>query len=157
MWITIYCDASFKNGRSTGGYWIKSGDKRIVESIDLDAKDSQMAELEIAEKAIYKAVQEHSSIKITGIHLVSDNMTVVKVYRYKAEMSNHKEIRKFQQRIVEYFDAHEMRIKTVHQKGHQSGQTAGSYLNNAVDKKAREQMNKQYEKPSHGNPESTLR
>lgn len=138
MWITIYTDASTKDGVSAGSYWIKSNHTRIKESIKLFADNSHLAEFEIARKAIERAIVAHVDHTITGILLISDNMDVVHRYKFNAVKANNKHIRVNQTLVADLLKQNDIRIRTKHQKGHSKEKTVGAWINNHIDKKAKQ-------------------
>ena len=139
MWVTIYCDASYKEGKKAGAYWIKSDHKRLVEAVPLEVPhgDNNLAEVEIAAIAIKRAIDAHIDDSITGILLVSDNMLTVNVLRYGAPAANNKPIRAIQEKVCLMLQLKKIRIRTKHQKGHMKGKGTGIYVNNRVDKLAK--------------------
>lgn len=136
MWVTAYCDASFRNGRGFWAIWLKSQLGRIVrhgecpEWVDVNTA----AEMWAAYTAIKVAKEEFSGV--TGVLVVTDcNSTSRFLWPWSTKPSRES-MRRIQQLVIGFQEQRNLRIRTKHVKGHQSGNDTSAYLNRKVDELA---------------------
>lgn len=139
MWITIYCDASFRGEETGWGCWIKSPTCRIVKSgTSTGPSCSASAEMLAALESIKLALLNHEE-KIEGILLNSDCLCVVENLNFKNHQKTTKntKIMEYKTQILQLIQSRNIKIRTKHVKGHQKDKSIRTYLNNQVDKISR--------------------
>lgn len=139
MWITIYTDASYKKGKASYAYWIKSNHGRIKRSgvIKGGAKDITYAEM----YAIYKAVKHaaKSWTEIEGVLLNCDNVAAGRSLWPWSKPFKHPELRTLQQKIVTFLSDRDYKIKFKHIKAHAGSKTnVRVWLNEWCDTNAKQ-------------------
>lgn len=135
MWITVYCDASFKNNTTGWGCWIKSSQERIIKSgTSKDPICSVSSEMFAVLKSIQLVLKHHEDV--TGIFINSDCLSVVQQLNFKNHHKKTKNIKinEYKEQILKLIKEKSIKIKTKHVKGHQPNYNVRNYLNNQVDK-----------------------
>ena len=139
FWVTVYTDASFKDGVGAWACWIRSGKGRIVRSgsCPKDIKTSNQAEFYAVQQA-FQIIQAELP-KTKGIFLNADSLLVVE----KLPL-NSKEIQgasKYQQRAChEILRFTNWQLKVRHVKSHQKVNDSKTYLNSKVDELAKKAL-----------------
>lgn len=152
--ITVFGDASFKDGVSGGGYWFKSHLASGNGQLKLRAtSDNHEAELEILLEAMRIAVRHeaHASQPVPMLIIQSDSMAALGAMLLKTDaVAAKKSIPiPYRRRVTSgegqilaamrnEFGGHKIYLK--HVKGHTSGADPRSYINRQVDRAARQAM-----------------
>lgn len=136
MWVTLYSDASLREGISGWGVWLRSERGRIVEKGRCDdwVNDINAAELFAVYKALELTVAAWPETK--GMQVNTDNQVVLRSLWPWSPAHSHPTIKRAQDLVRELLKKHEIRVRTKHVKSHQKGDDVRSWLNNRCDKLA---------------------
>jgi ribonuclease HI len=139
FWVTLYTDASFKNGQGSWACWIRSGKGRIVKNgpCPKEIQTSNQAEL----YAVFKALEiiKEELPKTVGIYLNSDSQLVCeKSLVGTSEVQGAS--KKWQKAIHSILIDQNWELKTKHIKAHQKVQCTRTFINNKVDELARQAL-----------------
>lgn len=142
MLVTIYTDASFKNGKAAGAAWIKSSRGLVKYTTTFDAKEPTHAEGIMIERAIRRALREWDNIKV--LFVVTDSLNMCK---FLWPFAKNEPKKKYQEKnvhaILKLCEDHRAQLRTKHIKGHQHpDKSLQTWLNNWCDKQA--SVNKHY-------------
>lgn len=135
MWITLYSDASYSEGKKQATWAVylrcKLGKLHKAGSCPLKIQDNNEAELYAVLAGIHLAVNTWANIE--GFYVRTDSQVVCDLYC--ATPTRRKGINRLRKAIR----ALGFPLKIKHVKAHQSGTSTAAYLNNLCDRSARTQ------------------
>jgi hypothetical protein len=136
MLTTIYCDASFKEGNCGGAAYIRSNKGVLKWAGSFRATTAQEAE---AYTMLAAAQFTHRNWPETSVfYIVNDNKSCVEYLWDFSEIkikSNH--VRKHLDELSAYAKKNKIKIKTKWIRSHQKSDTVQTWVNNHVDKIAK--------------------
>lgn len=149
MNLTINCDASFSNKHNIGTYafWIVSDLGRITGAGPLRKKcrDSNDAEMKCILNAIATVCNDPVlMMKVKIIHVNTDSMNSISVFTRDKQKLNRYGLKKYDHLYHKYLimrrELAGKEIHFAHVKAHVDTSTKRSYVNDWLDKAAKEQM-----------------
>lgn len=146
MLITIITDASWcpDTGAAGWGAWIVCTRGRIItgNAFKQKMRSSSAAELGAVVNAIHTALKSNLIQENDSVLIQSDSLHVVDLISKKRKIPNRPfeiEAMGFLERWVEKY---KLTLRTKHVKGHTSGKTKRTWVNNYVDIMSRKHMRK---------------
>ena len=137
MLVTIYCDASFKEGVGAGAAWIKSERGTLKIRSSFSSEDPTHAETQIAYLAMKHALETWDNVTVLFINTDSLHLCqyMWDFHRLEPKSEHLKKGVKYIQDICDYYQV-EHRFK--HVKGHQNpNKGVRAWLNNWCDEQAK--------------------
>lgn len=137
MLVTIYTDASFKDGNAGGGAYIRSDAGLTKWGQSFKADNPQEAEAYCMLAAVQFA---HRNIpRIKTILIVSDSKHCVEyLWPFKHTKLKHQPTKTHLETLIAYAKKNKFNLRTRWIKGHQKTKTTQVWVNNHVDKIAKE-------------------
>lgn len=147
MWVTLYTDASLKDGKASWAIWARSSEGRLVHSGEYPgpcavSDHAEAYAILMGIKAVLVAWEG-----VIGIQINSDSKNALAAVTYMAPTPRDRVLADIQEQVETAlgrdYARHEggVRIRTKWVKGHQLGSGVRAWLNNACDriaKKARQ-------------------
>ena len=145
-WVTLYTDASFREGHGSWAYWIRSGKGRLVNSgpCPREVQTSNQAEL----YAIYKALETIKTDlpKTVGVFLNSDSLMACEKTPLGSALINGAS-KKWQKEIHKIIKEQNWEYRTKHIRAHQKVRDTRTFINSQVDELARNALPKESRPP----------
>ncbi len=157
MWITLYCDASYKKGfGGTWAVWIKCDKGRLVNSGDCPSyvDNSISAEMYAAYEGIKQALKKWDDVE--GIQINSDCTTVCRAFWPWSKKIKNASAKFIQERTLKLLKEKEILVRGKHVKGHQKPTTTRAYINGRCDDMAREERLKNEEEKKKKDKEKVV-
>lgn len=135
VFLTAFCDASFRGGPSGFAYWIRDSERRLIGSHSANLKTSTDAELMGVIAAIRACLDNFDPADILVVKC--DCQAVVKLFR-PGGRTRHERSADLAKRAINSVNSVGMKLIVKWTKGHSTEKTPEAYLNDRVDVLARE-------------------